>query len=164
MHQLHLLFAKPSSLFKSWDHLINFSQTLSPCMHRAQFLVHSRSWQKLGFCHLLKSFHWHLSFPSHSPPLQLPHFSRLVTAFPGFFLSKNCSLYLGLESKPNFPASSGEGPGHSCSSVLLISPVSQHSSPDSSAWFSSGRAMPQQGNSALLCYPQTSRVLSWSLC
>ena len=117
-------------------------------------------------CVLLFLFLTLLNFP-HTPQLSdwSTHFND-VTAFSKYF---DFSRRLFILAYLLFVSNSGPNPifpplrGHSYS-AQLISPVSQHSSPDSSAWFSSGRAMPQQGNSALLCYPQTSRVLSWSLC
>ena len=95
-----------------------------------------------------------LNFP-HTPQLAdwSTHFND-VTAFSKYFdFSKRLFILVYLL----FVSNSGPNPifpplrGHSYS-AQLISPVSQHSSPDSSAWFSSARAMPQQGNSALLCY------------
>ena len=175
LHQLHLFFAKAtfSLRWKFSNRLVNFSQS-SSFNKRTLYASHAPTiscllWGQNGvfssLCAVI-SFLTPLNFP-HTPQLAdwSTHFND-VTAFSKYFdFSKRLFFLVYLL----FVSNSGPNPifpplrGHSYS-AQLISPVSQHSSPDSSAWFSSARAMPQQGNSALLCYAQTSRVLSWSLC
>ena len=107
--------------------------------------------QILGFCHLLLVFTDAAHFP-HTHHLHAASFLQRCHSIPQIFpklLLSICSLYLKTRVYPIFPPRLGRG--HSCSAVL-ISPVSQHSSPDSSGWFSSGQAMPQHSPATLPCF------------
>ena len=107
--------------------------------------------QILGFCHLLLVFTDAAHFP-HTHHLHAASFLQRCHSIPQIFsklLFSICSLYLKLGCTQFSRLVSSRG--HSCSAVL-ISPVSQHSSPDSSGWFSSGQAMPQHSPATLPCF------------